>query len=321
MTGDSYKYWHVYPITVYAGENIVEVYGLTSNEFGSFGCEVYDNSIFNLVNANSLDDLNVLFTSKGKTNFDLVQSYNGEYLGNGFMCSTNFSYSSKNNNCQKINTCCNEPLITLSPTITNAVTSTPSMTLSASKRLPTLYGTSLNIISDTDNCNRWGTDPFATKKDACLEYSNCFNESSISLTVQINLAQYRMPLTPILGDTLYLSNGLLVKEGYYIVVDDISRKNSIILVDGNGMLMHSEYCVEPKLARGQNTDLCSYTLGLNILVYVSYNNSDNTKKLYRTELNGKMGISDWKGFHSFVLLDGNMLTVDYDGNVESLYIC
>jgi hypothetical protein len=25
-----------------------------------------------------------------------------------------------------------------------------------------------------------------------------------------------MPLTPILGDTLYLSNGVLVKEGYYI---------------------------------------------------------------------------------------------------------
>ena len=87
------------------------------------------------------------------------------------------------------------------------------------------------------------------------------------------------------------------------------------------MLTYTEYCVEQKQAKGQSSNLCPVSNNYDIFVYYSYNNATNVKKLYRLEMNGKNGITDWNGWHSFIYMDSKILLVDIDGVIEDEYIC
>jgi hypothetical protein len=65
-----FRTWHVYPISLTAGDHIIGLYGYnllgTVTNPAGFGCEIYNNTLSQLTNANSINDLNVIFTS---TNF------------------------------------------------------------------------------------------------------------------------------------------------------------------------------------------------------------------------------------------------------------
>ena len=96
---ESFIYWHVYPVTLYSGTNVVEVYGLNTTDKGSFGCEIYDNTYQQLSGATQYSDLNVAFTTSGLTGVTIVQNLLGEYLSSGYTCSEGFYYSECQGEC------------------------------------------------------------------------------------------------------------------------------------------------------------------------------------------------------------------------------
>ena len=41
-TDRNFKYWHVFPITLLEGKNIIELQGLNTTSIAAFGAEIYD---------------------------------------------------------------------------------------------------------------------------------------------------------------------------------------------------------------------------------------------------------------------------------------
>lgn len=101
----SFKRWNVYPITLNSGNHIIELYGRNDGSYGGFGCEIYNNTLSELNSATLYSDLNIIFTSSGKTEATLVQSNTGEYLTSGYTCSTGYVYNSCDNTCVKYEFC------------------------------------------------------------------------------------------------------------------------------------------------------------------------------------------------------------------------
>ena len=111
--GKTYKRWNIYPLTLNSGNHIIELYGRNDGSYGGFGCEIYDNTLPELNSATLYSDLNIIFTSSGKTQATLVQSNAGVYLTSGYTCSSGYIYNSCDNTCVKYNFCdiCPEPPI------------------------------------------------------------------------------------------------------------------------------------------------------------------------------------------------------------------
>ena len=101
----AFQYWHVYPVVIGAGEHTLEVWGLNNDDEGGYGCEIYNNTLSELTGATTYNDLNVLFTSSGQTLFSVVQNVNGQYLSNGYTCSSGYTYSICDNACIKYEFC------------------------------------------------------------------------------------------------------------------------------------------------------------------------------------------------------------------------
>ena len=320
LTGDSYKYWHVYPVDVFAGTSILEVYGL-NDTYGSFGCEVYDKEVYDLINATSVDNLNIVFSTITKSNFELVQNLSNIYLPNGFSCATNFSYSSINNNCQKIITCCDVPLVSLTPSISITPTRSATISLTPSRQTPTYYQSTLTVLIDSGICDSWDMTPFADKDSACSKYNECFSGTTSSSTIPLYMTNKRTPQTPIVGDTLYNSNGTKTQTGWYLTKDAITNNTKVIFVNSIGMLSSAEFCFETKTAKGQTNNSCSSLIYDTITIYKTYNYVTNVSKLYRNQTNAQMGISDWNGWYNFVIVDNKVLTIDFDGIIINSELC
>lgn len=60
----AFERWHLYPITIPAGLNYLELSGLNRGIIAGFGATIYDNTAAELVSAQSDSDLNILFTTK-----------------------------------------------------------------------------------------------------------------------------------------------------------------------------------------------------------------------------------------------------------------
>jgi hypothetical protein len=99
IINEPFVYWHVFPITLYSGNNIIEVFGLNITNTGGFGCEIYDNTFSELSSASVYGDLNVVFTTNGLTEANVVQDLNGDYLTSGNTCPSGYYYSSCDNMC------------------------------------------------------------------------------------------------------------------------------------------------------------------------------------------------------------------------------
>jgi hypothetical protein len=129
--------WNVYPITINSGPHILELFGWNNESFASFGCEIYDNTLNELITSSTLSDLNIIFTSSGITSANVIQNSYDEYLDTGFSCPDGYVYNHCTNTCEFFSFCytCPDPTPTvtpgLSPTTTPTVTPTPTPTPTA----------------------------------------------------------------------------------------------------------------------------------------------------------------------------------------------
>ena len=94
----NFKFWHVFPITLTAGLNIIELEGLNTGLAASFGAEIYDATPQVLSGMTTTAELSAvtLFTTKDRIGnvFDLGQT-------NGYSCPTGYSL----NTCETPFTC------------------------------------------------------------------------------------------------------------------------------------------------------------------------------------------------------------------------
>lgn len=63
----NFKYWHIYPITLYPGHNILEFFGYNQYDVAGFGFEVYDNTYSEITGATVVGDLNILYSTINQT--------------------------------------------------------------------------------------------------------------------------------------------------------------------------------------------------------------------------------------------------------------
>lgn len=62
----TFKYWHIYPITIPAGHHVIELTGRNFGSVAGFGAEIYDNTAAELIAATSSAGLNIIFTTSNK---------------------------------------------------------------------------------------------------------------------------------------------------------------------------------------------------------------------------------------------------------------
>ena len=59
----NFKFWHVYPVLLNAGPNIIEMENWNRSSVGSFAAEIYDNTLNEMTAATSIGMLNVVFAT------------------------------------------------------------------------------------------------------------------------------------------------------------------------------------------------------------------------------------------------------------------
>lgn len=104
-SGRSFKYWNIYPVEFQNGSHVLEVFGLNINLNAGFGMEIYDNTKEELINATSVDELNIIFNSRDVSEFEVVQNLSNEYLQNGYYCLNGFTYNPCDNTCVLFDFC------------------------------------------------------------------------------------------------------------------------------------------------------------------------------------------------------------------------
>jgi uncharacterized protein YegL len=125
----AFKTWHVYPIKITKGSHILELYGLNKSLIATFGCEIYDADLYDLVNITSVEELakKTIFTSLSATQFDLVQRlpFSTDKGDTGFNCPAGYIYAKCDDLCKKKIKCCPEggPIPSLTPSLTPSITS------------------------------------------------------------------------------------------------------------------------------------------------------------------------------------------------------
>jgi hypothetical protein len=129
-TDQQFKWWHVYPIEIGAGDHTLELYGLNLASIAGFGCEIYDNTLEELTGFTAYSQINVVFTSSGETVADVVQDISGNYLTSGYTCPSGYVYSVCSGNCVQYEFCsAASPTSTPTPTATVTPTTTPTPTV------------------------------------------------------------------------------------------------------------------------------------------------------------------------------------------------
>ena len=128
-----FKRWNVYPITINSGPHILELFGWNNESVAGFGCEIYDNTLNELIAASTLSDLNIIFTSSGITSANVIQDSYNEYLDTGFSCPDGYVYNHCTNTCEFFSFCyaCPPPTPTVTPGLSPTVTPTPTPTIAA----------------------------------------------------------------------------------------------------------------------------------------------------------------------------------------------
>lgn len=64
---DTFRWWHVYPVTITAGAHTLQVCGYNIGDIAAFGCEIYDNTLQSLTAATSLNALNRIYSTLNYT--------------------------------------------------------------------------------------------------------------------------------------------------------------------------------------------------------------------------------------------------------------
>jgi hypothetical protein len=107
----SFIYWHIYPVDLPSGTNVLEIFGLNNGSNAGFGCEIYDNTLDELTGATIYSDLNIIYTTSNQIGgiFDLVADSAFTYTLSGYTCPEGYVYQSCSGNCVSY-TICEEPI-------------------------------------------------------------------------------------------------------------------------------------------------------------------------------------------------------------------
>jgi len=92
---ENFRYWHIYPIILNRGENVIQVMGIDTSDGGGFGMEIYDNEVSELRTASTINDLNIIFSTINKTGqtFDVVYSSGFTPSTSGYTCESGDTYT------------------------------------------------------------------------------------------------------------------------------------------------------------------------------------------------------------------------------------
>jgi len=161
----SFRYWNVYPVQMDAGNHTLELYGMNDPGAGlnphGFGMEIYDNTLSQLTAATSVNNLNIIWSSSGRTTAEIVQNNSGYYISSGYTCNYPAVYSVCSGNCVTYEYCY-APGITPTPTHSATPTPTPPVTPTQTQ---TPTQTSTQTPTQTSTHTPTGTPtptPFAT---------------------------------------------------------------------------------------------------------------------------------------------------------------
>jgi hypothetical protein len=131
---NTFRYWNVYPVQMDAGNHSLEVYGMNDPGAGlnphGFGMEIYDNTLSQLTAATSVNNLNIVWSSSGRTTAEIVQNNAGYYLSSGYTCPYPAVYSVCSGNCVTYEYCYAPGI---SPTPTRSATPTPTASVTPSQ--------------------------------------------------------------------------------------------------------------------------------------------------------------------------------------------
>ena len=230
-----HRYWHMYPISILAGQHQIHLFGMNRSDRAAFGCEIYDNTYSELTGATSGTTLNVIFSSRTQSDVKLIQLANGTYTNEGYTCTTG-SYLACNNTCVDIEICCPSG-ITTTTTTTSATTTTTT----------TLAPTSVNIW--ITNAGNYVADTITsvTVNDINITEVTFPVNSGVTLSGQTNqIGTYTIQV----GYTIDSTAGIECQDSYGIFncenVTGIGTISFISQVIGGGdiyIILHDEPCL------------------------------------------------------------------------------
>lgn len=119
----NFKYWHIYPVLLTAGPNVIQMIGTNRSSVGGFAAEIYDNTLQQLTAATSTTDINIVFTTG-----DYRQGgplFNQGFCSN-FTCPNGFQYD------PVLQTCVRRDIIPCGASPSPTPTQTPTITLTSS---------------------------------------------------------------------------------------------------------------------------------------------------------------------------------------------
>ena len=126
----NFKFWHVYPVMLNAGPNIIELENWNRSQVGSFAAEIYDNTLSEMTSATGSTMLDIVFATG---DYLPGGSKEGEGFCSNYTCPSGYYLDTTDPNnpiCQLIETTsCTNSTPTPTPTSTNVPpTPTPTST-------------------------------------------------------------------------------------------------------------------------------------------------------------------------------------------------
>lgn len=75
----TFKVWHIFPVSLTAGQRTIDLKGWNSEKIASFGAEIYDNTATEIANATSYDNLRIVFSSRDFRGQTFTPGVNTQY--------------------------------------------------------------------------------------------------------------------------------------------------------------------------------------------------------------------------------------------------
>jgi len=223
-TNINFNYWHIYPVQIPAGTNVIELEGWNRTQVGGFAAEIYDNTLSELIAATSTAMINIVFTTENYRSTGPL--YNSNFCSN-FGCPGGYSYDIDSGTCvERIDVNCGEPAPTTTTSTTSTTTSTTSTTTTTTVCQRPTGLTDGILVSQVQNAG----DPiwnFRTVSvvDAC----NAFNYYHVGTGGSYGFTQIEINSLTI-GERVYpgwsLTSCTNISAGYYIY-----QPNTAINVD------------------------------------------------------------------------------------------
>lgn len=97
----NFQFWHIYPVTLTSGNNIIELSCTNVGNIGGYAAEIYDNTLSQLSTATSEAQLNRIFSTK---NYRTGGPNAGQGFCTNYSCPSGYNYNPTTQLCEKITT-------------------------------------------------------------------------------------------------------------------------------------------------------------------------------------------------------------------------